>query len=57
VAAQAFARDAFSGHDAVPGHDDVAGDQVCVGRDIPRLVPYSNSDVGQERGKGSSPWL
>jgi hypothetical protein len=48
--------DAFAGDDAAAGHDDLAGDQVCVGRDIPRLFAVSNSGVGQESGKGSRPW-
>jgi hypothetical protein len=48
--------DAFAGDDAVAGYDDVAGDQVLVGRDSSRLVPYSNSGVDQERGKGSCLW-
>lgn len=47
--------DAFAGGDADTGHDDVAGNQVGVDRDSPRLVLFSNSGVGQERGKGSCP--
>lgn len=48
--------DAFAGENAVAGHDDLAGDQVYVGRDIPRLGPYSNSGEGQECEKGIRPW-
>ena len=53
--AEAFAGDALAGHDAFAGHDNIAGDQVCLGRDSSRLVPYANSVVGQERGKESCP--
>lgn len=46
-----------AGDDGFARDNSVAGDQVCVGRDRSRLVPYSNTGVGQERGKGSRPWL
>ena len=48
---------AFAGDNALARYDHVAGDQVCVSRESPRLVPYSNSGAGQEREKGRRPWI